>query len=165
MSFGYDAIRYEIDELGDDDDEEEGGEADTYPVRRLKEIRLWETSDVLWGANAATRASKFAALATPIDTLLFQLQEHITTLQAGGKEGRRNSAADQDRVNTIAKLAVELGADNVVFAEEVSEDGDEDEDKVAEQRRAEAQKALSLTLLEQRVRMFTHENAMIDLRS
>lgn len=45
MSIGYDALQVEPG----------SGERDGRPIRRmLKEIRLWEMSDVLWGMNAAT---------------------------------------------------------------------------------------------------------------
>jgi hypothetical protein len=83
-------------------------------VRNIREIRLWETSDVLWGANSATVASKAAF---PFEFLLKQLSIHLDELQAdpATKESRRNSTADQDRIDTIAKLAVELGATNVAL--------------------------------------------------
>lgn len=46
MSFGYDAVKWEIEKT------------DTRQVRILKELRLYDTSDVNWGMNAATVASK-----------------------------------------------------------------------------------------------------------
>lgn len=47
MSFGYDPIKFDFD---DDDDGNR--------VRNLKEVKLWDLSDVNWGMNQATTASK-----------------------------------------------------------------------------------------------------------
>jgi HK97 family phage prohead protease len=52
MSFAYDAVKYDFEEV-------EVGET-SMMVRNLKELRLWETSDVLWGMNENTSASKRA---------------------------------------------------------------------------------------------------------
>lgn len=49
MSFGYDAVKFDFEEL-------EEGEFSGMLIRNLKEVRLWDTSDVLWGANEATVA-------------------------------------------------------------------------------------------------------------
>ncbi len=48
MSFAYDPVKFDFDE-----EDEKGG-----LVRNLRELRLWDTSDVNWGANAATSAVK-----------------------------------------------------------------------------------------------------------
>ena len=48
MSFAYDPVKFDFDE----EDEKSG------LVRNLRELRLWDTSDVNWGANAATSAVK-----------------------------------------------------------------------------------------------------------
>jgi uncharacterized protein len=55
MSFGFDAMKYDFQEDAINPNKQ---------IRNLREIRLWETSDVLWGANNATVASKalFAAI-------------------------------------------------------------------------------------------------------
>jgi HK97 family phage prohead protease len=50
MSFGYDTIKYEIDEESKADN--------GWPIRELKELRLWDISDVIHGCNPATVASK-----------------------------------------------------------------------------------------------------------
>jgi hypothetical protein len=57
MSFGYDAVKYDFEEI-------KPGEEDSYPVmiRNLREVRLWDTSDVNWGMNEATVASMKSAL-------------------------------------------------------------------------------------------------------
>jgi HK97 family phage prohead protease len=51
MSFAFDPVKFDL------------GEQDGVKVRYLRENRLYETSDVLWGANDATIASKQAPTA------------------------------------------------------------------------------------------------------
>lgn len=104
MSFAYDAVKFDFEELP-------GAKYEWERIRNLREVRLYETSDVLWGANDATIANAKALL--PFDLLLKQLQAHLAEL----KEGRRNNTGDQERINTIARLAAELGADNVTLLE------------------------------------------------
>src|SRR5204863_5678851 len=98
----------------------------------------WETSDVLWGANSATVASK--ALRIPLDYLLKQLGLHLEEM---AKEGRRNASGDQERINTIAKLAIELGADNVKLADEETAAASTDDGKTSESSRAADTPALT----------------------
>lgn len=50
MSFGFDPVKWNFEEL------DEGGQL----LRHLKELRLWDTSDVLWGMNRATLGVKSA---------------------------------------------------------------------------------------------------------
>ena len=50
MSFGYDPVRYDF----------EGDAEKDAQIRNLREVRLWDTSDVNWGMNDATVASKMA---------------------------------------------------------------------------------------------------------
>lgn len=63
MSFAYDAIKYDFEE-------KPGAKYEWERIRNLREVRLYETSDVLWGANDATVASKGAY---PIEVLVKQL--------------------------------------------------------------------------------------------
>jgi HK97 family phage prohead protease len=109
MSFAYDAVKYDFAE-------KPGAKYEWERIRNIREVRLYETSDVLWGANSATVAHSKAML--PFDLLLKQLQAYLAEL----KEGRRNNAGDQDRINTIARLAAELGADNIKVLEVEAED-------------------------------------------
>ena len=51
MSFAFDPIKYDFEEI-------EKGQGQL--VRNLRELRLWDTSDVNWGMNSATVASKSA---------------------------------------------------------------------------------------------------------
>lgn len=52
MSFAFDTVKSDIEERQSDED------GKTYNVRVIKEVKLYETSDVLWGANDLTVASK-----------------------------------------------------------------------------------------------------------
>jgi len=53
MSIGYESVKYDYEEV----QTEENGKI---KVRNLRELRLWDTSDVVWGMNEATSASKTA---------------------------------------------------------------------------------------------------------
>jgi HK97 family phage prohead protease len=102
MSYMYDPLAYEFVER------EDVGRT----VRLLYEQRLWETSDVLWGANSATVASKAAALdldPIPLDMVRGQLECWLIRAQ---KAGARNSTSDLALINEIHALAVALGATN-----------------------------------------------------
>jgi HK97 family phage prohead protease len=135
MSFAYDAVRYDYEELP-------GAKYEWEKQRNLREVRLWETSDVLWGANSATVASK-ASL--PLDFLIKQMSIHLLEWQADFKSGRRNAAGDQERINTIASLALELGADNVKLAAADAETAAEDSDKVSRLAAEAAEQAAAAT--------------------
>jgi HK97 family phage prohead protease len=52
MSFGFNTVKVDFDEV-------EQGDV-KLQVRNLREVRLWDTSDVNWGANPATSAAKSA---------------------------------------------------------------------------------------------------------
>lgn len=117
MSYMYDPLRYEYVMR----DEER--------VCLLYEQRLWETSDVLWGANSATRASKARDLDLPpmsLDLLIGQLESALTRVQ---KAGARNSTDDLERINSIHGLVVKLGCTTCK-----GEYGDDDEPKAAPSR-------------------------------
>lgn len=99
MSYMYDALAYEYVER------EDLGRT----VRLLYEQRLWETSDVLWGANSATVASKALPLdldPLPLDLLRGQLEGWLVRAQ---KAGARNSTNDLTLINEIHALTVALG--------------------------------------------------------
>ena len=64
MSYGYDPIKVKYEER------------DGQRVRILQEQKLWETSDVTWGANSATLASKAFAFAQQDPKFL----EHLKAL-------------------------------------------------------------------------------------
>lgn len=121
MSYGFDPIQMTFSEV------------DGVKVRNLHEIRLWETSDVIFGANPATAGAK--GFIPDIDILLKYLEYHI-------KAGARHSAADVKALNAIHKAAVELGAAN---CKGVIDD---------EEPKSRADATASLTLLGQRLRLF-----------
>ena len=50
MSYGFDIVKYDVEEIETDNG--------TKRIRHLREVRLWDTSDVNWGMNPATVASK-----------------------------------------------------------------------------------------------------------
>lgn len=122
MSYGYDAVKWDM------------GELNGQPSRNLREVRLWEGSDVLWGMNAATLGSK--GLLPDINIFLKQIEQYAEEIKAGA----RHSATDTKLLNAIHKAAVSLGATDCKGI--VEEDNEEDEaDK--EKSRADA---MSLTL-------------------
>lgn len=125
QSYGYDAVKFDFSEING------------HQVRNLREVRLYEVSDVHWGANPATQGSK-ATL--PLDFLLKQFQLHT-------KAGARHSASDVKLLNDIHRAAVELGCDECkgIF---------EPEDDDAKSRAATKQ---ALTQLGQRLRLLQLE--------
>ena len=72
MSFAYDAIKYDYEE-------KPGAKYEWERIRNLREVRLYETSDVLWGANDATVAAKSGF---PIEMLLHMLGDREIPLEA-----------------------------------------------------------------------------------
>ncbi|HEU4328070.1 MAG TPA: HK97 family phage prohead protease [Roseiflexaceae bacterium] len=101
MSFAFNVVRCEFEQLPD-------AKYDWERLRNLFDLDLLETSDVLWGANDATAAHTRAGLAD-LDSLIHELAAFHRQV----KEGRRNATGDLARINQIAALAIELGADNV----------------------------------------------------
>lgn len=108
MSFGYDPIKTGKEETTDDG----------LPVRNLLEVRLWDTSDVNWGMNEATLASK----RDPV-VILAELLNNIKAAQnldsaALEKTGRVLSAANLERL----KAALET-LTSILSAAEPLDDG------------------------------------------
>lgn len=107
MSFAYDALKYDFDE---------DKETRTV-VRNLREVRLYETSDVLWGANPATVASKSVDYRIEqLDGLLKDLRD---TADLDGKAGRVLSARNLNRLRDALNVLSEILA-----AAEPQEDDD-----------------------------------------
>jgi HK97 family phage prohead protease len=102
MSFGYDVVRSStVTEPvpGDPDNSRE--------VRNLEELRIYDTSDVLWGCNAAT----VAAGAKNLEALpLGVIASHFVMVSEQIKAGRRNANSDQKLIDLIHETAVSLGA-------------------------------------------------------
>lgn len=97
MSFAFDAVRFDF---------EESASSPLGVVRNLRELKLYETSDVNWGANSATVAAKARGMTMPMSTLLH-------ALRAAMKAGARHSTRDTQLINQIAEAAIELGATSV----------------------------------------------------
>lgn len=129
MSIGLDPVRFDFSEV-------EGRQ-----VRELREIRLWDTSDVLWGMNEATAASKSAAL----EMLLKQLEMALENLT---KAGARHSAKDVEMLNAIHRMAVDLGATQCkgIASGDAGEDENDDSKDAKGQRRAGPEHEAPLTL-------------------
>lgn len=112
MSFAYDALKWDEEEReekvswsagreGSAGQEDEGtrGQGDgeggreskkRVKVRNLREVRLWDTSDVTWGANEATVASKADGLErSHIELAITSLQDalSIKVERSAGKAG------------------------------------------------------------------------------
>lgn len=92
MSFGYDVISYEMVTEGET------------AIRNLKEVRLYDTSDVLWGANEATVAAG-AKHSLPIGVVA----QSLLTFAEEVKAGRRNASTDLALINAIHQASIDLG--------------------------------------------------------
>lgn len=94
MSFGYDVIGSAESTEGEDG----------LKIRNLTELKLYDTSDVNWGANAATVAVG-AKSAMPLGVIAQQLNIFAEDVKAG----RRNAAADMELIKGIHGALVTLG--------------------------------------------------------
>lgn len=107
MSFAYDPLKYDFEELKGDD-------APTpTTVRNLREVRLWETSDVVWGMNAATVASKSD------EYRIAQLEGMVKRLDNNVKAGRVLSAANLNRLKDALDVL-----QRILLAAEPQDDGE-----------------------------------------
>jgi hypothetical protein len=90
MSFGYDIIKkdYEV--------------KDGVSIRNLREVRLWETSDVQWGMNPATRAVK--SLFWDLAYALRTGQDITNLLQAGQSLTSDDLTQIQEAINVLLAL-------------------------------------------------------------
>lgn len=106
MSFAYDPLKYDFEP-----------DKDGMQIRNLRELRLWETSDVVWGMNAATVASKSVDYRIEqLDGLLKDLRD---TADLDGKAGRVLSARNLNRLRDALTVLSEILA-----AAEPQEDDD-----------------------------------------
>lgn len=98
MSFAYDVIKA-------DDSEVEGK-----TVRNLRELALYDTSDVNYGANPATLAAGAKNLfrMQPLGAII----QHLQILEADAKAGRRNNGTDQVLIDHLHDIATNLGCNN-----------------------------------------------------
>jgi phage head maturation protease len=103
MSYAYDVTRADYTE-----EENEAGQK--IQIRELREIRLYDTSDVNYGMNSATVAAGAKGLALellPLGNLYQQFLMHLEEAKAG----RRNSVSDLALLNQMHQIAVDLGAE------------------------------------------------------
>jgi HK97 family phage prohead protease len=101
MSYAYDAVKFDFSEV------------DGKRVRELREIRLYETSDVHWGMNPATVGSK-----TALSSHLQWVCDFLVALKAGA----RHSGNDTELINQIASNALMLGATNIKLLDDSNDD-------------------------------------------
>lgn len=101
MSFAYDTIQSRtITEPSGDGDK-------TREIRELVELKLYDTSDVLWGCNFATVADGAKNLdGVPLGVIASQFAMYQSQIKAG----RRNADSDQKLIELIHSTAVDLGA-------------------------------------------------------
>jgi HK97 family phage prohead protease len=97
MSFGFDPKKWDFTD--------NGGEAYSR-VRELREVQLLDTSDVLWGMNDATVASK-SFKNMPLELILSALAFHVSSIKADAP----TPAFEQNRqlVTALVKAALDLG--------------------------------------------------------
>lgn len=103
MSFAYDPLKYDYEP-------EKDGKG---TIRNLRELRLWETSDVVWGMNDATVASK------GLEYQVALLEKLAAQLDSEAKAGRVLSARNLTRL----KEALTVLSD-ILLAAEPQEDED-----------------------------------------
>lgn len=141
MSFAYDTIQSQTKTEIDPHDSEK-----TREVRELLELKIYDTSDVLWGCNAATVANGAKHLdGLPIGVIASQLAMFSEQVKAG----RRNAANDQKLIDLIHSTAVDLGA--ICAPEDDGKNGNPAEPEIkaeAETESGEAGAAISTPLSE-----------------
>lgn len=122
MSYAYDVVK-------SDPTDEEIESSGSRRVRELRELKLYDLSDVNWGMNEATLASVkgFNLEALPLGTLYQSLLIHTEEF----KQGRRNSASDETLINQIHALTLDLGA-KCQTGDESEKSAEESETKQAE---------------------------------
>lgn len=133
-SFAYDAVKFDFSE-------EDGNQ-----IRNLREVRLYEVSLTLWGANSGTRGAK-----TAIDAAF----EHLNAILTEMKRGDRHSEHDYQLIDEAAARLVDLGARNVKLIDPSTDETDTDTDDKSlvvipaapESRAEQATSPVSLTLM------------------
>lgn len=128
QSYAFDVMKYDFADMNG------------RKVRNLRELKLYEVSDVLWGANDATLAAK----SLPADVLVKYLERYLTELKAGA----RHSSADTDAINTIHQLVVDLGCTTCKGLV----DGEIDSEDAKSRAAADLSPALTPTALKHRLR-------------
>lgn len=107
MSFGFDVKRHEITTDGEGDDAKS--------IRELKEVALYDTSDVLWGMNDATVAAfaKHYQVARPMGAIVQELVLAVHNIKAG----RRNNAQDLALIDQLHQISLDLGCEKCILVD------------------------------------------------
>jgi HK97 family phage prohead protease len=108
MSYGYDPVKMDFTVEGEGEQQ--------LRIRELREQRLYDVSDVLWGMNPATVGSK-AGL--PLELIAQAMTAYHEELKAG----RRNATSDLKLINAIHAAAVALGCDECAGIADADESG------------------------------------------
>ncbi len=95
MSFGYDVMN------------SAESEENEQKVRNLVELKLFDTSDVIWGMNSSTIAAGAKS-----DLPFGIVAAHIINFADEVKAGRRNAAGDEALIKSIHEAIVSLGYDS-----------------------------------------------------
>jgi HK97 family phage prohead protease len=133
MSFGFDVMAEEL--------KEETIDGEKKSIRELKELRLYDTSDVLWGMNSATVATGAKAFAMPLPLIA----QSISAMAQDVKAGRRNAATDLDLINAIHDASIGLGCTSCASAELKHEQDSGDESESAKPEESEPIQAETLS--------------------
>lgn len=86
---------------------------DQKEIRELREVRLFDTSDVNWGMNDATVAVKSLYDHNP-ELCLSQYHEILIKLYSDIKAGRVISALNVEKLNSIHQTLIDLGSDKCI---------------------------------------------------
>lgn len=112
-----------------DIDKKDFSEINGEKIRNLREVILYDTSDVNYGMNAATVGSgmKNAFSTMPLGLIY----SNLLAISDEIKAGRRNSDSDQKLLDMIHKMSVDLGATCAV------DDGEKSAGEIADEKSAE----------------------------
>jgi uncharacterized protein len=99
MSFGFEIVKKDFAKVGD------------RMVRNLRELALWESSDVLWGMNSATRAAKSTEVADRwasyfLDQIALSKDELLSLFDF--KAGRMISSRNLERLKAALSAIQEI---------------------------------------------------------
>lgn len=92
MSFMYQVIKWDMEKPED-------AKSEWDLIRNIREVKLWEVSDVNFGANDATVASK------SLDQLAHEVEQFLREMKAGA----RHTKHEIEMLNKAHRLIVELG--------------------------------------------------------
>lgn len=90
MSFGYDVIKADTERVSGADGE--------YMIRNLREVRLWDVSDVTWGMNSLTVASKAR------DARAEYLLSELAAMKSGRVLSARNLGRLKEALATLEEI-------------------------------------------------------------